>query len=329
MKFLLFSLEKAILNPYTVNITNTEVYHMWCPNCKNEYRAGITVCPDCNIELVEELSKESNDDYVSILKTYDSDLKDRVVKYLASENIDVSVEEKETDEDTLEALQREFIEQYAGSPENMPQASEVAHTSYELFVHKSKKYEAVKEVRAIIKVETEKKLTEIMEKLPADPDPHQKEEKAPAKTFVKAKDRSNDYASAGTTFLTFGILLLSFIILNIAGVIKYFTALYSQIVIVVMSVAFIVLGVLQLIKSRKIAEGIQDEETQEEKIKAFLKNSFTKETLDAMREEGDTDELLFLKQNDALLDALKTEFATVDESELSEIADEYLNGIYE
>ncbi|MEH2958982.1 hypothetical protein [Candidatus Merdisoma sp. JLR.KK006] len=27
----------------------------WCPKCKNEYRKGITHCPDCNMDLVEEL----------------------------------------------------------------------------------------------------------------------------------------------------------------------------------------------------------------------------------------------------------------------------------
>ena len=27
----------------------------WCPKCKNEYREGITHCPDCDMDLVEEL----------------------------------------------------------------------------------------------------------------------------------------------------------------------------------------------------------------------------------------------------------------------------------
>ncbi|HWP44065.1 MAG TPA: DUF2007 domain-containing protein [Blastocatellia bacterium] len=31
----------------------------FCPNCEAEYREGITVCPDCNIELVEELTPET------------------------------------------------------------------------------------------------------------------------------------------------------------------------------------------------------------------------------------------------------------------------------
>lgn len=36
---------------------------MWCPKCKNEYIAGITMCSDCNIPLVEELTKENTMPY--------------------------------------------------------------------------------------------------------------------------------------------------------------------------------------------------------------------------------------------------------------------------
>ena len=31
----------------------------FCPNCEAEYVAGITACPDCNIELVPELTPET------------------------------------------------------------------------------------------------------------------------------------------------------------------------------------------------------------------------------------------------------------------------------
>ena len=29
----------------------------WCPNCKNEYKAGYTVCADCGATLVESLEE--------------------------------------------------------------------------------------------------------------------------------------------------------------------------------------------------------------------------------------------------------------------------------
>jgi hypothetical protein len=36
---------------------------MFCPNCKAEYREGITKCADCEIELVDKLSEEDDLDY--------------------------------------------------------------------------------------------------------------------------------------------------------------------------------------------------------------------------------------------------------------------------
>lgn len=33
----------------------------WCPRCKNEYREGVTHCPDCDVDLVDELLPEQEE----------------------------------------------------------------------------------------------------------------------------------------------------------------------------------------------------------------------------------------------------------------------------
>ncbi len=46
---------------------------MFCPKCRAEYRAGFTLCEDCNVELVDALPPEPVTgfaDYEELLATY-------------------------------------------------------------------------------------------------------------------------------------------------------------------------------------------------------------------------------------------------------------------
>jgi len=45
---------------------------MYCPNCRTEYKEGITVCADCGAKLVAVLAPESREpELVTVLQSYD------------------------------------------------------------------------------------------------------------------------------------------------------------------------------------------------------------------------------------------------------------------
>jgi len=45
---------------------------MFCPQCRNEKRPEFTVCPECNIPLVEELPFEFEPEYVAFVTVFES-----------------------------------------------------------------------------------------------------------------------------------------------------------------------------------------------------------------------------------------------------------------
>lgn len=70
---------------------------MFCPECRGEYREGITRCPDCEVALVAEPPPEAHPepDLVTVLETADPDLLPVVESILAGAEIPFQVEGKE------------------------------------------------------------------------------------------------------------------------------------------------------------------------------------------------------------------------------------------
>lgn len=49
----------------------------FCPSCRYEYRAEVTKCPDCSVDLVEALAPEQESEWVELVRVasypYDGD----------------------------------------------------------------------------------------------------------------------------------------------------------------------------------------------------------------------------------------------------------------
>lgn len=97
---------------------------MWCPQCRNEYREGITECADCHVSLVDELPPEE-------IKNPDS-IDEKFVKW-ANEHPDLlekikEQEEKKTDDEGV----GDNVDSYSEEDERNEEKMEAAQTLSEL-----------------------------------------------------------------------------------------------------------------------------------------------------------------------------------------------------
>lgn len=276
----------------------------WCPNCKNEYRAGITVCPDCNVELLEELKEEQTEEYVLLFQTDDEAMKSKVTAYLAHCGIHMKEEISENPEEEAEKT-----EEIAASVR-----------LYSVFVPKKDIKEAMKEMRTVLYVNAEQDgpTAELKKKQP---------EREVSSVYIEAKDRYQEYRSSGFMFLGFAAVLLIFDLCNMLGVLSIMNSPFSLIMMTILVAAFFFVGISSLKKTGSLKEEAAKEETQSEQLRAYLAKEFPKEVLDAMAEPELSEEILYLKQMDAMKEKMMREYPELPESYLDTLLEDYYNSL--
>lgn len=284
----------------------------WCPNCKNEYRAGITICPDCNVELLEELNEEQAEDYVLLFQTDDEEMKSKVTAYLTHCGIRMKEEIREGSEEETDQTRE------AAAEETEETAAPVR--IYSVSVPKKDAKEAMKEMRTVLYVSAEQDgpTTELEKKQP------QKEDSS---VYVEAKDRYQEYRSSGFMFLGFAAALLIFGLCNMFGILSVMNSPFSLIMIAIMVVAFLFIGISSLKKTGSLKEEAANEETQSEQVRAYLAKEFPKEALDAMAEPELSEEILYLKQMDAMKEKITQEYPDLPEGYLDTLLEDYYNSL--
>lgn len=277
----------------------------WCPICKNEYIKGMTVCADCDAELVDELPEEidENEPYV-LCKITDEKLASKISTYLNYAGISSAVVVEKEDE-------------------------------FEIIVASFEKDESEKAINFLGNIDeiTNEKLVELIPELEEKLDEIENEEAnimfselrtESSTVYVKQKDKYADYKFSGISFLVFGFLGLGFALANFLKIINFLQP-FTLFVISIVFLLFIVAGIFSIVKSSKMKLSVTKEEENVKIIDKWVEENLTEEYIKSLIDDSLSEEENYFNASEKICSKIKEAHPDLDMAYIDSIMDEAYN----
>lgn len=291
---------------------------MWCPNCKMEYRKGVTVCADCGTELVE--GTEADFCTVDICEFKIESLADRFVEYLKYSGLE-QAEKTEKDQGAVyavsvlekhqkkaEKLFRGFLlamkeeQEAAALQELQSQMQDAAQNDYEEESEETENFEEETEYNwdeeeqetetgednYIRDEEVQKQAENLLISDEAEEDTGELLYTS-TDSYITKEEEYKDLKFSGITFILFSILGGVFLTLCQLNILPIQYEKFVLIVIALVFVVFLVIGIISLVKSSKVKLEIPVEQEKTEEIYAYLDDVLTEDILDEWRDNEVSD----------------------------------------
>lgn len=302
----------------------------WCPNCKTEYKEGVSVCTDCASELVAKQPTEVNFVKLNVLETKET--AEKLINYLKYSNIDSQYEYSEQElgfvvqvpEEDMKKAQKAFRAFYDVEIKRMTESNQTT-------------MESLAQGEANDESDLEQLEEEYMNEGPNEDgmDDLEQEKRKLSKmmyeggAYEKKGEKSKEMKSTAITFFVFGILGLGFVVLNILDVIQYINGPLPYVVMTAMFLGFIAIGFNSLDRARKAAkDAIQEEETTS-KITKWLDEQITAETLVSMQDSSLSEEANFIRIMEGIKALITDQFGQLDDAYLDYVTEEYYNNRFD
>lgn len=274
----------------------------WCPVCKNEYRAGITVCADCGADLVDNLEEDS-----SVILIYgEESLLSQMKDFLESNGI--------------KGLSIQFYADKGMNGLTGPKA--VQNKAFELMkiYMQEKEQQAHKEAFDQLTQEQKDQVVQAMmqQRKPVKP-----------KLYESNAKKAEDNRSSAYSLFAVGILGLVLIVLVLTGVLKL-PGLYngSYIFFAIMGaicLLFIAAGFASLKNVKKFQKNVDSENDLRNALINWCKENLRGEDIDyyiSLRGTACTEDELYFPRVELIKKKLESSFLNVEEALIDQLIDE-------
>ena len=278
----------------------------WCPNCKNEYREGVTTCPDCDIELVDELPEDVDEigaepQPVILMEAEDEEVGSKIVRYLRLNGILSGVLSEE--EDTIRVIVADLELEQA---ESVFSGLMVGET-----VDQDRLYELVPDIEdQFEEVENEQANMEFSEL------------RSEASTvYVKKRDKYTDLRFSGFSFIGFGFIGVAIVLLNLFGVINLFNV-YSMVVMSLVFIVFFIIGFVTLHRASLVKDSVVVEDEFTSELTAWIETNLSDDVIEDWYDENKEDQENYFEIQEKLCGMMHDAFPNIHPSYIEELAEE-------
>jgi len=270
----------------------------WCPNCKIEYKEGITVCTDCGATLIEK----EHSGLVPVLFGKQAEmeiLKDFLV-YSKIESVSVQEAEEEG--------------------------------FYELLVRESDADTAKKLAMTFI----QQKAMEYAANHPVEED-EDEEEQVVVAPYQNSAQKAEDNKSSGITLLGVGGIGLVILILAVTDVIPFNLSVSSKYMVFgvmgALFILFIVMGFVSMRNSKIFAKKAESENSLKSTIEKWCLENLIAEELDkevfGQRADSVSEEAKYFARAAIMKKKISNQFMNLDHQFLEHFVDEIYEDIFE
>ena len=300
----------------------------WCPNCKNEYREGITECPDCGTALVDEIQEEpekiqAGPQPVILMKTSDREVAEKTVKYLKYSGITSGAvatdteTDSETETEASDSSDESFVVIVADLELDYACDCMIDLDPGET-VDIDRLYELVPDIEDRLDEIEEEKASQEFSELRSEA----------SSVYVKKKDKYADLRFSGFSFIGFGFIGVVILLLNAFQVINLFNT-YSLIVMAIVFLVFFIIGFSSLHRAKQVKSSVAVEDEFTESLNEWVKDHLGDDVIDEWYDESREDQENYFEIQEKMISMMKGEFPNIHPSYIEEIAEERYNSYLE